>query len=104
MGVSTMAFNLNGINLNQSIIDASGRVINTWADILNRANLGIEVTYEINAHNFPLDLADRNLSIIKLKRICYYLILYCNIQSLNYVILFHNYVLLYSTIRLANIM
>jgi photosystem II P680 reaction center D1 protein len=57
MGVSTMAFNLNGINLNQSIIDASGRVINTWADILNRANIGMEVMHERNAHNFPLDLA-----------------------------------------------
>jgi photosystem II P680 reaction center D1 protein len=34
----------------------AGRVINTWADILNRANLGMEV-HERNAHNFPLDLA-----------------------------------------------
>ena len=33
------------------------RVINTWADILNRANLGMEVMHERNAHNFPLDLA-----------------------------------------------
>ncbi|MDM7327683.1 MAG: photosystem II q(b) protein, partial [Thermosynechococcus sp. Uc] len=32
-------------------------VINTWADIINRANLGIEVMHERNAHNFPLDLA-----------------------------------------------
>jgi photosystem II P680 reaction center D1 protein len=32
-------------------------VINTWADILNRANLGMEVMHERNAHNFPLDLA-----------------------------------------------
>jgi photosystem II P680 reaction center D1 protein len=30
-------------------------VINTWADILNRANM--EVMHERNAHNFPLDLA-----------------------------------------------
>ncbi|KAK1318525.1 Photosystem Q(B) protein [Acorus calamus] len=34
-----------------------GRVINTWADIINRANLGMEVMHERNAHNFPLDLA-----------------------------------------------
>ncbi|KAL5646770.1 hypothetical protein ACJX0J_003990 [Zea mays] len=33
------------------------RVINTWADIINRANLGMEVMHERNAHNFPLDLA-----------------------------------------------
>ena len=31
-----MAFNLNGFNFNQSIQAADGRVINTWADILNR--------------------------------------------------------------------
>merc|ERR1712190_453820 len=37
MGVSTMAFNLNGFSFNQSLIDAQGRVINTWADILNRS-------------------------------------------------------------------
>jgi len=57
MGVSTMAFNLNGFNFNQSVLDAQGRVINTWADLLNRSNLGIEVMHERNAHNFPLDLA-----------------------------------------------
>ncbi|MEG4808394.1 photosystem II q(b) protein, partial [Microcoleus sp. F8-D3] len=34
-----------------------GRVINTWADVINRANLGMEVMHERNAHNFPLDLA-----------------------------------------------
>ncbi|KAI3769319.1 hypothetical protein L6452_00420 [Arctium lappa] len=27
-------------------------------DIINRANLGMEVMHERNAHNFPLDLAD----------------------------------------------
>jgi photosystem II P680 reaction center D1 protein len=38
-------------------IDSQGRVIGTWADVLNRANLGMEVMHERNAHNFPLDLA-----------------------------------------------
>ncbi|MEH1857893.1 MAG: photosystem II q(b) protein [Nostoc sp.] len=57
LGISTMAFNLNGFNFNQSILDSKGHVINTWADVLNRANLGIEVMHERNAHNFPLDLA-----------------------------------------------
>ena len=28
-GISTMAFNLNGFNFNQSIVDSQGRVINT---------------------------------------------------------------------------
>ena len=57
LGVSTMAFNLNGFNFNQSIIDSESRVVNTWADLLNRADLGLEVMHERNAHNFPLDLA-----------------------------------------------
>lgn len=38
-----MAFNLNGLNFNQSIVDSQGRVLNSWADIINRANLGMEV-------------------------------------------------------------
>ncbi|KAI3855147.1 hypothetical protein MKX03_018541 [Papaver bracteatum] len=52
LGISTMAFNFN-----QSVVDSQGRVINTWDDIINRANLGMEVMHERNAHNFPLDLA-----------------------------------------------
>ena len=56
LGISIMAFNLNGFNFNQSVVDSQGRVINTWADIINRANLGMEVMHERNAHNFPLDL------------------------------------------------
>jgi len=57
LGISTMAFNLNGFNFNQSLVTNNGRVVNTWADVLNRANLGFEVMHERNAHNFPLDLA-----------------------------------------------
>ena len=57
LGVSTMAFNLNGLNFNQSILDNKSHVINTWGDVLNRANLGLEVVHERNSHNFPLDLA-----------------------------------------------
>jgi hypothetical protein len=34
----------NGFNFNQSIVDSSNRVIPTWADILNRAGLGMEVS------------------------------------------------------------
>jgi photosystem II P680 reaction center D1 protein len=57
LGVSTMAFNLNGLNFNHSIIDNTGHTLNTWADIVNRSDLGMEVMHERNAHNFPLDLA-----------------------------------------------
>jgi photosystem II P680 reaction center D1 protein len=62
-----MAFNLNGFNFNQSLLDTQGNVINTWADILNRANLGFEVMHERNAHNFPLDLATADLTPVALK-------------------------------------
>jgi photosystem II P680 reaction center D1 protein len=57
MGIALSAANLNGLNFNQSILDHNGHVIPTWADILNRANLGIEVIHERNSHQFPLDLA-----------------------------------------------
>ena len=36
--------------------DSQGRVINTWADILNRSNLGMEVMHERN-NTTSLDLA-----------------------------------------------
>jgi photosystem II P680 reaction center D1 protein len=57
MGVSSMAFNLNGLNFNQSVLDSSSHVLSTWTDVLNRADLGIETMHERNAHQFPLDLA-----------------------------------------------
>ena len=66
LGVSTMAFNLNGFNFNQSILDSQGRVVNTWADVLNRAGLGMEVMHERNAHNFPLDLASATATPVAL--------------------------------------
>ncbi|MGC9505316.1 Photosystem Q(B) protein 1 [Baaleninema sp.] len=57
LAVGVMAFNLNGFNFNQSVVDASNRPIFTWADILNRADLGLQVMQEPNAHHFPYDLA-----------------------------------------------
>ena len=54
-GVSTMAFNLNGFNFNQSLIDF--RIVSSYLVILNRANLGLEVMHERNVYNFPLDPA-----------------------------------------------
>jgi photosystem II P680 reaction center D1 protein len=41
-------------------------VLNTWADVLNRANLGMEVMHERNAHNFPLDLAASEITPVAL--------------------------------------
>ncbi len=66
MGICTMAFNLNGFNFNQSVVDVNGKIIPTWADVLNRANLGFEVMHERNAHNFPLDLAATDSTSIAL--------------------------------------
>lgn len=66
LGVSTMAFNLNGFNYNSSILDSQGRTIPSWADVLNRANLGLEVAHERNAHNFPLDLASVDFTPVAL--------------------------------------
>ncbi len=34
-----MAFNLNGFNFNHSVLDALGRPVLTYADIVNRATL-----------------------------------------------------------------
>jgi photosystem II P680 reaction center D1 protein len=62
-----MAFNLNGFNFNQSLLSSEGKVVDTWADILNKANLGFEVMHERNAHNFPLDLAANNIVPIAMK-------------------------------------
>ena len=58
--------NLNGFNFNQSVVDANGKVIPTWADVLNRQSLGMEVMHERNAHNFPLDLASAETSEVAL--------------------------------------
>ena len=57
-----MAFNLNGLNFNESLVDSEGHLINTWADILNRADLGMEVMHERNEFIFPtrLCLGQRN--------------------------------------------
>jgi photosystem II P680 reaction center D1 protein len=38
----------------------------TWGDVLNRANLGMEVMHERNAHNFPLDLASAESTTVAL--------------------------------------
>jgi photosystem II P680 reaction center D1 protein len=53
MGVSTMAFNLNGFNFNQSVVD-SRVVLSTHGDIINRADLGMEVMHDVTLTNFPL--------------------------------------------------
>ena len=48
-GIFAAGFNLNGLNYNHSILDNQMRVIPTWADVVTRANLGLEVSHERNA-------------------------------------------------------
>lgn len=57
LGISTMSFNLNGFNFNQSILDSHGHPIYTDADLINRANLGLRAMHAPNTHHFPLVLA-----------------------------------------------
>ena len=42
------------------------KIVPTWGDVLNRANLGMEVMHERNAHNFPLDLASAESTTVAL--------------------------------------
>jgi photosystem II P680 reaction center D1 protein len=42
---STMAFNLNGFNFNQSVVDSQGRVINTWALILSSSYISKTIPF-----------------------------------------------------------
>jgi photosystem II P680 reaction center D1 protein len=56
-GICTMAFNLHGFYFIQSVVDSHGRVLNTWAEIINRANVGMEGMHERNAHYFRLEVA-----------------------------------------------
>jgi photosystem II P680 reaction center D1 protein len=46
MGVATMAFNLNGFNFNQSVVDSQGRVINTcaWEKRIAFVTLSLEIS------------------------------------------------------------
>jgi photosystem II P680 reaction center D1 protein len=67
LGISTMAFNLNGFNFNHSILDAKGQIIPTDADLINRANLGIQSMYAPNTHHFPNLIAGGEASPISLK-------------------------------------
>ncbi len=57
MAVAVMAFNLNGFNFNQSVLDSQGKVIPTNADLMNRATLGIQAMHAPNTHHFPMILA-----------------------------------------------
>lgn len=57
LGISSVAFNLNGFNFNHSILDSQGRLIATDADLVNRATLGLQAMHSPNTHNFPKLLA-----------------------------------------------
>jgi photosystem II P680 reaction center D1 protein len=69
--MSTMAFNLNGLNINLYLLDyllgRKGLVINTWADVLNRADLDLAVIQERNDHGYPFDPAAAEVNPVVLK-------------------------------------
>jgi photosystem II P680 reaction center D1 protein len=69
MAVCVMAFNLNGFNFNHSVLDSEGKVIPTWADIVNRADLGLQAMHAPNAHHFPLILAGGEATPVSLEMV-----------------------------------
>jgi photosystem II P680 reaction center D1 protein len=62
LGIGVMAFNLNGFNFNQSILDSQGRIIPSDADLINRATLGLQAMHSPNAHHFPALLASGKIT------------------------------------------
>lgn len=68
-GICSVAFNLNGFNFNHSILDSSGRVVRTEADLLNRANLGIQAMHAVNTHHFPNIIAGGGIQPINIASI-----------------------------------
>lgn len=56
-GIAAAAFNLNGFNFNNSVVDSYGRLVPTDADLVNRATLGLQAMHAPNTHNFPLLLS-----------------------------------------------
>ena len=57
LGVVSMAFDINGLNFNRHLHDKQGRVINSWADSIGWADLGIKLMDEGKMYSFPLDLS-----------------------------------------------
>jgi photosystem II P680 reaction center D1 protein len=56
LAISTMAFKLNGINFNPSILDGHCCVISPSSEVIYRAYLGMDVMQVSNAPNFLLNL------------------------------------------------
>ena len=56
LAISTMAFKVNGINFNPSILDGHCCVISPWSEVIYCANLGMDVMPVSNAPNFLLNL------------------------------------------------
>ncbi len=65
LGVVTMAFDINGLNFNRHIHDKQGRVINSWADSIGWADLGIKVMDEGKVYSFPLDISSNLVIPVK---------------------------------------
>jgi len=59
LGVDVAAFNFEKLTFDQPEIKSQGRVINTWADTIDWAGLGIKMAGESDrrVYNFSEDLA-----------------------------------------------
>ncbi|WP_233222512.1 photosystem II q(b) protein [Chroococcidiopsis sp. CCALA 051] len=56
LGVDIAAFNFEKLNFEPTHIESQGRTVNTWADAISLANLGIDMARDRQLHQFPSDL------------------------------------------------
>ena len=66
MGICTMAFNLNGFNFNQSVVDVNGKIIPTWADVLTEQTLVSRLCTNVTLITFHLILASSETTNVAL--------------------------------------
>jgi hypothetical protein len=59
-----MAVNLNGFNFNQSVVDSQGRVINTWADIINALQGAIGTLNSCLSNELHLRTINANIGLL----------------------------------------
>jgi photosystem II P680 reaction center D1 protein len=56
LGVDIAAFNFEKLNFEPTVISSQGRTVNTWADAIAWANLGIDTASDRQINRFPTDL------------------------------------------------
>ncbi|MGH2413143.1 MAG: photosystem II q(b) protein [Microcystaceae cyanobacterium] len=61
LGIDIAAFNFDKFNFDQPVLYSRARVLPTWLDIVNQANLGLAVTPERRVEIFPLNLVSNDV-------------------------------------------